>query len=90
MSDLLLLIVKCAFNKIQILQWMIKVLEKSFRLIYNNTHLNSCERVPLTVHLETSPMAYNTQYFNVYYYESTQARAVTHQNTIKIHTDTVA
>ena len=46
MLDLLLLIVKCPFNKIKILQWTVKALEKSFKLMYRNTHLNSHERVP--------------------------------------------
>ena len=43
--DPLLLIVKCPFNKIKI---FVMALEKSFRLIYSNTHLNSRETVPLT------------------------------------------
>ena len=47
MLDLLLLIVKCPFNKIKILWWPTIALEKSFRLIYGNTHLNSRETVPL-------------------------------------------
>ena len=33
--DLLLLILKCPFNKIKILYWAVKALEKSFRLICN-------------------------------------------------------
>ena len=47
MLDLLLLIVKCPFNKIKILWWAASALEKSFQVIYNNTHLNSRETVPL-------------------------------------------
>ena len=46
-QDLLLLIVKCPFNKIKILWWPTKALEKSFWLIYSNSHLNSRETVPL-------------------------------------------
>jgi len=34
--DLLYFIVKCPFNKLKILGWI----EKSFRLMYSNAHLN--------------------------------------------------
>ena len=43
--DLILLIVKCPMNKIKIFKWMTLALEKSFRLINSNTHLNSHEIV---------------------------------------------
>jgi len=38
---------KCPFNRIQILRWATLALEKSFRLIYRNTHLGSRDAVPL-------------------------------------------
>ena len=47
--DLLLLIVKCPFDKITIYSWPMIALCKSFQLIYCNTHLNSHETVPLSV-----------------------------------------
>ena len=46
-DNLRLLILKCPFNKIKIVCWALKALEKSFRLIYSNTRLNICETVPL-------------------------------------------
>ena len=48
MLDLYLLIVKCPFNEIKILQWVTIDLKKTFQFIYySNTHLNSRETVPL-------------------------------------------
>jgi len=48
MLDLLLLIVKCPFNKVKILMGD-RALVKIFRLIYRNTHLDAHEAVPIKI-----------------------------------------
>ena len=49
-------IANCPFNKIKILCPVMIGLEKSFRMMYSNLCLNSCETVPLmpslTLHLD--------------------------------------
>ena len=46
-AELIFKIVKCPCNKIKNLWWASPALQKSFQLIYSNTHLNSRETVPL-------------------------------------------